>query len=83
MASLPAGLLAELFLARIPEGQQQRAISDIILKLRPLPGVPLDIAMAQLAVELVRAYPNVSRMFLLLTATFYSVYPRVFKVSGH
>ena len=60
MASLPAGLLAELFLARIPAAAQQEAIRDIIQKLQPPPGRCLDIVATQVAVKLLRASPDVS-----------------------
>ena len=60
MASLPAGLLAELFLARIPAAEQQETIRDIIQKLQPPPGRSLDIVATQVAVKLLRASPDVS-----------------------
>lgn len=58
MASLPEGLLAELFLARIPAAEQQETIRDIIQKLQPPPGRSLNIVATRVAVELLRASPD-------------------------
>lgn len=58
MASLPEGLLAELFLARIPAAEQQETIRDIIQKLQPPPGRSLDIIATRVAIEVLRAFPD-------------------------
>ena len=70
MTFLPAGLLTELFLARVPAAEQHETIRDIIQKLQPPPGRSLDIAAAQAAVKLLRASPDVS-FFRSITFSLY------------
>lgn len=85
MTSLPAGLLTELFLARIPATEHQETIRDIIQKLQPPPGRSLDIAAAQVAVKLLRASPDVS-FFRSITFSLYLLLLercwQIFKDSG-
>ena len=64
------GLLAELFLARIPAAEQQETIRDIIQKLQPPPGRSLDIVASRVVVELLRASPDVS-LFRSITFSLY------------
>ena len=82
MTSLPAGLLTELFLARIPAAEQQETIRDIIQKLQPPPGKSLDIVATRVAVELLRASPDVSFFRSIPFHYIYSCEKGVGKYSG-